>query len=85
MCIFCLCDLKISHQYYLISYCLIKFRKHSNECLPTTALPDRIIARRSRLRKPADIGASANAYKSIWCKIINLQAARLLILQAEDY
>ncbi len=80
MCIFCLCDLKISHQYYLISYCLIKFRKHSNECLP-----DRIIARRSRLHKPADIGASANAYKSIWCKIINLQAARLLILQAEDY
>ena len=24
-------------------------------------------------------------YKFIWCKIINLQAARLLILQAEDY
>ena len=38
----------------------------------------------SRLRKPADIGAAANAYRFIRCKIINLQAARLLILQAED-
>ena len=36
----------------------------------------------SRLRKPADIGAAA--YRFIRCKIINLQAARLLILQAED-
>jgi len=39
----------------------------------------------SRLRKPADIGAAANAYRFIRCKIINLQAARLLILQAQDY
>ena len=39
----------------------------------------------SWLRKPADIGASANAYRCIRCKIINLQAARLLILQAQDY
>ena len=39
----------------------------------------------SRLRKPADIGAAANAYRFIRCKIINLQAARLLILQAEGY
>ena len=48
MCIFCLCDLKISHQDYLI--------------LSVYFL-----------------------YKSIRCKINNLQAARLLILQAEDY
>ena len=53
--------------------------------LLTTAFPDSIFVRRSRLRKSADIGAPANAYRCIRCKIINLQAARLLILQAEDY
>ena len=46
---------------------------------------DGIITRCSWLRKLADAGASANAYRCIRCKIINLQAARLLILQAEDY
>ena len=39
----------------------------------------------SSQEKLADMGASAHTYKSIRCKIINLQAARLLILQAEDY
>ena len=65
--------------------CLMKFRRHSNQCLLIAVFPDSIIARRSWLRKPADMGASAHTYKSIRCKIINLQAARLLILQAEDY
>ena len=61
--------------------CLMKFRRHSNQCLLIAVFPDSIIARRSWLRKPADMGASAHTR----CKIINLQAARLLILQAEDY
>jgi len=50
-----------------------------------SAFPDSILARRNRLHKPADIGAAANAYRLFRCKINNLQAARLLILQAEDY
>ena len=45
-----------------------------------TGVTGSIIARHSRLRKPADIGAAANAYRLIRCKIINLTSGRLIIL-----
>ncbi len=65
--------------------CRMKFRKHSNKCLLTAAFSDRSIARRSQLGKPADIGAKANVYKSIRCKIINLTSDEAICIEARRY
>ena len=65
--------------------CLMKFCKHSNQCLLTTAFPDRIITRRSRLQKPADIVAVASAYRSIRCKIINFIPDEVICVETRRY
>ena len=59
-----------------------KLRQSAELKLNRTLLTDK---RRKMIDGTDDIGAAANAYRLFRCKINNLQAARLLILQAEDY